>query len=273
VRRALLEIYSLSTDMWMGKQFSDPKRPDPEPLHCPTLTLMSVTTPTTFYDGLSEANLSDGFLNRMTVIHATEMPDRQEAEPIMTAPPSLVQAVKRAEEDARPVGFAGAAYRDPSQRPKMAAVGWADTEAKRRWLEIEDWQISQIEERSGHEGIVGRAAEQTQKYATLRALSRDGKAARVTLDDVEWGYAIVQRSIDCLDKGVAEYMSGSEFEAVMKSILGALRKAKGGSMARSTMLRQRGVSKAEPRMVKGALERLAETGEITFTGQTVKLAA
>ncbi|MGX1786887.1 bifunctional DNA primase/polymerase [Bosea sp. NPDC055332] len=273
VRRALLEVYSLSTDMWMGKQFSDPKRPDPEPLHCPTLTLMSVTTPTTFYDGLTEANLSDGFLNRMTVIHATEMPDRQEAEPIMTAPPSLVAAVKQAEEGARPSGFAGAAYRDPNQRPKMAAVPWATEEAKQRWLWIEDWQIAQIEERSGHEGIVGRAAEQTQKFATLRALSRDGKAARVTLDDVEWGYAIVQRSIDCLDRGIAEFMSGSEFEAVMKSILAALRRAKGGVLARSVLLRQRGVSKVDTRTVNGALDRLVETGEVTRTGQSVKLCA
>ncbi|WP_100960990.1 bifunctional DNA primase/polymerase [Bosea sp. FBZP-16] len=273
VRRALLEVYSLSTDMWMGKQFSDPKRPDPEPLHCPTLTLMSVTTPTTFYDGLSEANLSDGFLNRMTVIHATEMPDRQEAEPIMTAPPSLVAAVKRAEEGARPSGFAGAAYRDPNQRPKMAAVPWASEEAKQRWLWIEDWQIAQIEERSGHEGIVGRAAEQTQKFATLRALSRDGKAARVTLDDVEWGYAIVQRSIDCLDRGIAEFMSGSEFEALTKAILSALKKSKDGTAARSTLLRAKGISKADGRQVTAALDRLVETGQVMRSGQTIRLLA
>lgn len=273
VRRALLELYSLSTDMWMGKQFSDPKRPDPEPLHCPTLTLMSVTTPTTFYDGLTESNLSDGFLNRMTVIHATEMPDRQEAAPIMTAPPSLVAAIKRAEEDARPSGFAGAAYRDPNQKPKMAAIPWADESAKKEWLGIEDWQISQIEERAGHEGIVGRAAEQTQKLATLRALSRDGKAARVTRSDVEWAYAIVQRSIDCLDRGVRDFMSGSEFEAVMKSILAALRRAKGGVLARSVLLRQRGVSKVDTRTVNGALDRLVETGEVTRSGQSVKLVA
>lgn len=273
VRRALLEIYSLSTDMWMGKQFSDPKRPDPEPLHCPTLTLMSVTTPTTFYEGLTEANLSDGFLNRMTVIHATEMPDRQEAEPIMIAPPSLVAAVKRAEEGARPVGFGGAAYRDPNQRPKMAAVPWADDAAKKAWIDIEDWQISQIEERSGHEGIVGRAAEQTQKFAVLRALSRDGKEARVTVADVDWAYAIVQRSIDCLDRGINEFMAGSEFEAMTKAIMAALRKAKGGNLPRSVLLRQRGVSKADSRMVNGALDRLVETGEIVRAQGSIKLAA
>ncbi len=268
VRRALLELYSLSTDMWMGKQFSDPKRLDPEPLQCPTLTLMSVTTPTTFYDGLSEANLSDGFLNRMTVIHATERPDRQEANPVMTAPPSLIQAVKSAEADARPSGFAP---RDPNMRPAMAAVPWDSDDTKRRWYEIEDWQIGQIEERAGHEGVVGRAAEQTQKLATLRALSRDGKAARVTLSDVEWGYAIVQQSIDCLDKGISEYMSGSEFESVMKAIMTALRKAKGGALARSVLLRQRGVSKADTRMVNGALDRLVETGEITRDRATFRI--
>jgi hypothetical protein len=273
VRRALLELYSLSTDMWMGKQFSDPKRPDPTPLHCPTLTLMSVTTPTTFYDGLTEANLSDGFLNRMTVIHATEMPERQRAPAIMVAPRSLIDAVKAAEKDAQPIGFAGAAYRDPNQRPAMAEVRWESEAVERRWLEIEDWQIAQIEERQGHEGVVGRAAEQTQKFATLRALSRDGKAARVTLDDVEWAWSLVSRSLDCLDKGVQDFMSSSEFESLTKAIMAALRRTRDGTLARSTLLRAKGVSKHDDRMVTGALDRLVNTGEITRTQTQVKLAA
>lgn len=273
VRRALLELYSLSTDMWMGKQFSDPKRPDPVPLHCPTLTLMSVTTPTTFYDGLTEANLSDGFLNRMTIFHATEMPERQKAPAIMVAPRSLIDAVKASEKDAQPVGFAGAAYRDPNQRPNMAEVRWESEAVERRWLEIEDWQIAQIEERDGHEGVVGRAAEQTQKFATLRALSRDGKAARVTLDDVEWAWSLVQRSLDCLDKGVQDFMSSSEFESLTKAIMSALRKTREGSMARSTLLRAKGVSKHDDRMVTSAIDRLANTGQVSRTAKTVSLAA
>ncbi|CAN7604729.1 bifunctional DNA primase/polymerase [Bosea sp. LjRoot237] len=270
VRRALLEIYSLSTDLWMGKQFSDPKRLDPEPLHCPTLTLMSVTTPTTFYDGLTESNLSDGFLNRMTVIHATEMPERQEAPAIMVAPASLIAAIKSAEQDCR-AGLGAVA--DASRRPGMAAIPWESDAAKRRWLDIEDWQIGQIEERQGHEGVVGRAAEQSQKLAVLRALSREGKAARVTVDDVEWGWSIVQRSLDCLDRGVNEFMAGSEFEGLCKSVLNALRRAKGGTLARSILLRAKGVSKADGRQVTAALDRLVETGEVLRTGATLKLAA
>lgn len=272
VRRALLELYSLSTDMWMGKQFSDPLRPAPTPLHCPTLTLMAVTTPTTFYDGLSESNLKDGFLNRLTVIHATEMPERREAPAIMNAPPSLIAAVKAAIENAKPVGFAGAAYRDPEQRPKMASIGWASSDAERRWLEIEDWQIGQIEEMCGNEGIVGRVAEQTQKLATLRALSRDGRSASVTVDDVEWGYAVVQRSVDCLEKGIAKHMSRGEFDAVVKSILSALRKADGAGLSMGTLLRQRGVSKSDRQIVEGALIWLVETGEVVKTEGRIRLA-
>jgi hypothetical protein len=271
VRRALLELYSLSTDMWMGKQFSDPKRPDPEPLHCPTLTLMSVTTPTTFYDGLNESNLSDGFLNRMTVIHATEMPERQKAPAIMVAPASLIAAVKAAVTDATPRGFDGAAYRDPSRRPVMGSIPWENEEAEAAWLAIEDWQIAEIEERQGHEGVVGRAAEQAQKLAVLRALSRDGTRAHVTVEDVNWGYAIVQHSIDCLDKGVTDYMAGSEFEGLCKSIKAALRRASDGSLPRSVLLRAKGVSKADGRQVTAALDRLVETGEVLRTGATLKL--
>lgn len=273
VRRALLELYSLSTDMWMGKQFSDPKRPDPVPLHCPTLTLMSVTTPTTFYEGLTEANLSDGFLNRMTVLHATEIPDRQDAPAVMVAPRSLIEAVKRALEDSKASGFQGASYRDPNVRPHLSEVKWESDAVKKRWLEIEDWQIAQIEERQGHEGIVGRAAEQTQKFATLRALSRDGRRAVVTMDDVEWGYSIVQRSLDCLDRGVSEFMAGSEFEGLCKAILAALRRARGGSMALSTLLRAKGVSKHDGRMLDGALARLTLTGEVARKGNTLSINA
>ncbi|CAH1657049.1 conserved hypothetical protein [Hyphomicrobiales bacterium] len=278
VRRALLEVYSLSADMWTGKQYADPKRDDPEPIFCPTLSILGMTTPSTFYDGLADGNLSDGFLNRMTVIHATETPERRKAPPVMITPPSLQAEIKAAANTQFGRGnLAGANHRDSRARPPLHVVEWESPAVEARWLEIEDWQIAEIEERNGVEGIIGRTAEQTIKLATIRALSRDGARARVTLDDVEWGYAVVQRSLDCLDRGVREHMASSEFESLCKAIVAALRKSKDGAMPMGHLLRIKGISRSEDRHVNAAIDRLVRVGDVVRTrarngGQGLKLA-
>jgi len=272
VRRALLELYSLSSDMWMGKQYADPKRADPQPIHSPTLSILGMSTPSTFYEGLTSDNISDGFMNRITVIHATGSPERRRAPAIMVTPPSLVELIKRAEQAARTADMG--AYKDATRRPKLAEIPWENEGVEARWLEIEDWQHEEIEERQAHEGVVGRAAEQTIKFATIRAISRGGLAAKVTLEDVEWGYAIVQRSLDCLDKGVSEYMAGSEFEALCKAIMATLRRQRDGAIAMSTLYRSKGISKSDDRAITGAIDRLVRIGDVVKTprGQGLRLA-
>lgn len=276
VRRALLELYTLSSDMWMGKQYADPKRADPQPINNPTLSILGMSTPTTFYEGLTSENISDGFMNRITVIHATGTPPRRKAPAMMVTPPSLVAQIKKAEAESRAKDTG--AYTDSTRRPKLHEVPYENEAVEQRWIEIEDWQHAEVEERDGHEGIVGRAAEQTIKFATLRALSRGGFRERVTMDDVEWGYAIVQRSLDCLDAGVREFMSGSDFEALTKAIMAGLRRTRDGALAWSVLLRTKGVSKFDDRTVSAAVERLVATGEIVRTGrpgqgQGIRLAA
>lgn len=279
VRRALLELYSLSADTWHGKQYADPKRAAPSPVHCPTLSILGMTTPGTFYEGLTVESLSDGFMNRMTVIHATVVPERRRAPPLMITTPSLVAAIKKADEEAMPPAFGRAKYRDHSQRPDLMAIPWESDAVEERWLKIEDWQIEEIEERQGHEGIVGRAAEQTIKLATIRALARSGPRAKVTMADVEWGYSIVQRSLDCIDKGVREFMASSEFEGLCKAILSALRKAANNTMPMSALLRVKGISKSEDRLVTSAIDRLVNIGDVVRmngrngTGKSVRLAS
>lgn len=261
IRKVLLEVFSKSTSVWTGKEHADQTTDSSaNPIHCPTVSLLGMSTPTEFYKGLTEATLSDGFLARMIVIEARDRPDRKRTAPLLVTPPSLIQAVKRAQESLPSKGDI-AAFRAADQRPVFVAIPWADEEAELRWVAIEDWQIDQIEENGAHEGMIGRTAEHTIKLATVRALSRDPANPAVTLDDVEWGYAVMQRSIDSLEQGVAEYMSGSDFEALCKAIMSALRKAD-GQLPHSHLVKRRGVSKANERDVKAALDRLVVAGEI-----------
>lgn len=262
IRKVLLEIFSKSTSVWSGKEHADPQRDSSaEPIHAPTVSLFGMSTPTTFYRGLTEETLSDGFVARMVVIEAKQRPARQDAPPLMVTPVTLSSALKDAREALPVPDTAKKNWRNSFMRPHLYTVPWADEQAESKWLAIEDWQYEQIEDHGAHDGLIGRTAEHVIKIATVRALSNNPSGPRVTVDDVEWAYAIVQRSIDTLDAGAREHMAGSQFEELCKAIMRALRHA-GGALPQSKLVTRTGVSKADDRMVKAALDRLVIAGEI-----------
>lgn len=262
IRKVLLEIFSKSTSVWSGKEHADPTRDSSaEPIHAPTVSILGMSTPDTFYKGLTEETMSDGFIARLIVIAAKDRPERQDAPPLMVTPRSLIEHVKKAQAALPVEGNLKANWRNPMMRPHLYTVPWESEDVERRWQAIEDWQYEQIEEHGAHDGLIGRAAEHVIKLATVRALSRDASHPSVSLDDIEWGYAVAQRSIDCLESGAREHMAGSQFEELCKAVMRAVKKA-GGEIAQSKLVRSAGVSKADDRMVKAALDRLVVSGEI-----------
>lgn len=262
IRKVLLEVFSKSSSMWSGKEHADPTKDNSsDPIHCPTISLLGLSTPTTFYKGLSEESLSDGFVARLVVIEAKKRPERQAAPALMTTPPSLVAAVKESLGGIPIEGNLKGNWRTPTMRPVLYTVPWDGADAEHRWQAIEDWQYGQIEDHGAHDGLIGRTAEHVIKLATIRALSRNSTDPKVTVEDVDWGYAFVQRSIDCIETGAREYMAGSQFEELCLAIKRALAKS-GGEMPQSVLVRAKGVSKADDKMVKAALERLEVAGEI-----------
>ncbi|THK38125.1 DUF3987 domain-containing protein [Ensifer sp. MPMI2T] len=265
IRKVLLEIFSKSTSMWSGKEHADPEKDSSaEPVFMPTVSLMGMSTPTTFYKGITEESLTDGFVARLVVTEPTMRPDRHSAPPVLVTPVSLINAVKRCRDDfPKPGGdLAQAMWRQATSRPTLHTVPWETDEAEKRWTDIEDWQIAEIEDNGASEGIVGRTAEHVIKLATIRAISRNPSAPSVSVEDVEWGHAITQASLTSINRGVEEYMAGSQFEELCKAILSALRASKDKSLPQSQLVRKRGVSKADDRMVEQAIKRLVLAGEI-----------
>jgi hypothetical protein len=122
-----------------------------------------------------------------------------------------------------------------------------------------------MDDRPDYEGIVGRSAEQTQKLASLRAISRNPARPVVEVEDVEYGWSIVQRSIDMIDDGVRKHMSSSDHEKLHKLILDHIEKAGEDGMPKSVLLRKSGVSSARPQEVDAAIKYLTETEQVTST--------
>jgi len=265
VRKALLELYTKSRGdgIWMGKETADPNRPV-DPIHAPTMSVLGFSTPTSFYEGISASSLSDGFLARLLVVSAHERGQKQKTPPTFITPPSLVAFVKSLPDKfpALTGNLSKATWRDPLKRPAIYAVPWDDSEAERVFDEVEDWQVSSTDEDPGKHGIVGRAAEQTQKLATLRAISRDPAAPRVTAEDIQWGYALVQRSLDNLDMGIARHMAGSQFESLWKAVLAAVVAAGNAGIPLSKLIVRKGVSSATPHEQEAALKYLQQSRQI-----------
>jgi len=265
IRKVLLEIFSKSTSMWSGKEHADPEKDSSaEPVFMPTVSLMGMSTPTTFYKGITEESLTDGFVARLVVTEPSIRPDRHSAPPVLVTPVSLITAIKKCRDYfPKPGGDIGqASWRVATQRPPLLTVPWEGPEAEKRWTDIEDWQIAEIEDNGASDGIVGRTAEHVIKLATIRAISRNASEPVVTVEDVDWGHAIVQASLASINRGVEEYMAGSQFEELCKAILAALRASKDKTLPQSQLVRKRGVSKADDRMVEQAIKRLVLAGEI-----------
>lgn len=263
IRKALLELHGKSRPdgRWSGKQKADAEHDKAsDPVYSPHLSILGASTGQGFFEALTEANLADGFINRLIVVEGGK-PGARNLDPARLAlPPLLADELKAAFEAAGAGNLAGATSRLASTRPTMQTVPWADEAAMLAWLRITDWEDDARD--AGREGITGRAAANTQVVATIRALSRDAKMPAVSAEDIAWAWSFVLASIETVERGARENMAGSEFESLVKAIEAAVTKAGANGLPRSVLLRQRGVGKHLPQMVDAALKRLEETDVI-----------
>lgn len=266
IRKFLLAIYDQADSFFHGRQYaSSETKGDDSPIKGPALTVLGMTTPSTLYAGLSEDSLGDGFLSRFVFIEG-QGPD-------VITPPSLnreaklPKSLKQELEDAfnsfpaseNPLGINKFSVPFEGGEGGAGYAIWADIF---RWQNAKAWS-----DREHH--VNGRAAENTIRLATLRAISRDPRDPAVTADDVRWGWAIVYRSIQIVTEGVDRHMSGSSTEALRKAIIRALEKAPDGQLPWSYLLQREGVSSSRKDDVAEAIQWLIETDKVVdLTGKS-----
>lgn len=262
--KALLEVYPRSSpgSEWTGKQRADERDNASDPIYSPTLSLLAVSTPEGFFEGMSQQTLDDGFLNRLTVIRAGKAGDRQRDPARLTPPPELIDALRSAyEASSAPGNLSGATSRLANAAPPMRFARWADDVAIAAIEKVEAWEDDATD--AGRRGVAGRAAEQTQKIATIRALSRNPADPAVTSNDIDWAFAMVRTSIETIEDGARSMMAGSDFESLCNLIEAIVTDAGAAGLAWSTMLKKRGIAKYEDRHIEAAVKRLEHTDVVT----------
>jgi hypothetical protein len=251
--------------MFDGRVYASAEtKKDESPIDGPALTVLGMTTVETLYAGLSEASVSDGFLNRFLFVTAKQ-PEGIIRPPKLdhdAAPPTgLIKAAKEAV-----TNFPRAAGGIPGHEKKHVVPfeGGEEGEAYRRWGEVFVWQ------QTAGTDITGRAAKNTVRLATIRAISRSVAEPSVNLDDVEWGWAIVHSSIELIQDGIRRHMSASPAEALRKAIVEALACSGDHTLAHSHLMKRRGVRGVDIRELEGAIRWLIESCEITDVARRTK---
>lgn len=259
VRRALQTLWGSSTAPWRGKANADPRQ-QREPIEQPTLSILGASTPQEFYDGLTGSSLNNGFVNRLLVIEPATRTKRRSATYPRKPAAELLDRLKAAVE-ALPGGNLSHMHVAELART-LHVVPWADQDAETRWRALVDWQDNIIEFRPEAEVSAGRVAENAIRLATIRAVSRSAREPAVSVEDVDWGFAIAHASVRVIDHGVVTRMSESPVEALRKAVTSALRKAPNQTLPYSQILQRAGVRGADTRQVAEALRWLVDVGEV-----------
>ncbi len=168
---------------------------------------------------------------------------------IFTSPANITPP--RLQRDTAPpetlVGALQAAVKNFPKPANMLGVGkivieFEDGEggdAYRRSGEVFTWQHHEAWNETERD-INGRAAENTIRLATIRAISRNPTSPLIAVEDVECGWAIVQASIELVTSGAEKRMHASPAEALRKAIVSALREAKDYTLPLSKLMRSKG---------------------------------
>ncbi|MGN6307296.1 MAG: DUF3987 domain-containing protein [Mesorhizobium sp.] len=259
IRKFLLSIYDQADSFFHGRQYaSDETKKDDSPLKGPALTVLGMTTPSTLYAGLSDDSLSDGFLSRFVFMEGRG--------PEIISPPRLDRDAKlpkglKADLERALKSFPAASNPLGINKVTIPFDGHEEGEAYTLWADIFRWQNDPAwSDREHH--VNGRAAENTIRLATIRAVSRNPASPAINAEDVAWGWAIVHRSIAIVTEGVDRHMAGSTVEALRKAIVRALEVAKDRTLPWSFLLQREVVSTFKQDDVSDALAWLIETGKV-----------
>lgn len=259
IRKFLLAVYDQSDSVFDGRVYaSSETKKDDSPIFGPALTVLGMTTPETLYRGISPESVSDGFLNRFVFVEAGE-PDSEIRPPDLNAnntpPAALVAKVQRAISV-----FPGKAAGPNVPKYSVPFEGGQGSEAHKAWEAVFMWQHHRAWTQTERD-INGRVAENTIRLATVRAISRKPAVPAITVEDVQWAWAIVHRSVGIIDHGVKN-MTGSDPEALRKAIVEALRAARNGELYRSRLMKRSGVKQASMNEYIAAVSWLYASGEV-----------
>jgi phage/plasmid primase-like uncharacterized protein len=230
----------------------------------PSLTIVGMTTPSTFYDNITKEQIKDGFLGRF-IVHSSDAERRVSSDPdFMPVPESIINWVKRVVERYEKHGgnlmpFLGV---DSQSDPDAISINFSYA-AIDLLRQFEHRQIKVMDdlESEGIESLCGRAKEFAMRISLIVALAINPEAEWITYDHVCWACAYIDyHMLVQVVENVRRHMTHSEYDREKKEILTALRKCGARGATMREMKRKSPFSKHTGRSLGAILADLQEAG-------------
>jgi len=233
---------TMATPEWAGRVG--------EPIFSPALSIYGVSTHEEFFANLDGADVFNGFLNRFLIFstHARV----EEREPLLdktAVPDAIVDGLVAIVASLPPLSRA-TSHNSASDGPSIV-VPWDDKYAHQAYMAFGQ----ECERREQDAVFFTRSAEMAQRMATIRAIGRDGAAAKVTLDDMDWGIALARWSAEQTVEMASDYMTESEHDQHMTSVRTIIRQA--GEISRSDLVK-RVHRQMDSRRLEGVIKMLVD---------------
>ena len=252
VQEVLLELWNATSILWKHKALAD--RRNNREINQPCASFFGLTVADSFWSGLEQQHMTDGFAARILVIDAgKQKPKRNDDKEELPPPQSLIETAMFWK-NFQPGGG------DLSGVNPMPQVIPETDRAKAIFRDLLDQQDAHTQEPAA--SVWSRAIEKAKRLAMIYACSADREAPVIDTAAASWGCrfaAYTTRSF--LSSAAQEITPDDIFHAAKKRVQDAIRKqtAIGHAATRSYILRTAGV---RAQMRDEVIAHLLECGDI-----------
>lgn len=239
---------------------------DRKVIHNPALTMLGMTTPKGFYDGLTEAAIEGGFLNRLLVVES-EIGPQPRGDALMDAPPAaVVEWCKRVAQASGATGNLAGVDLGPEIRiePRVVPIN-SEAEQLFRAYDLQCIDAMNRLEREGLAEMEGRSVEKAMRIALIAAVSINLASPVVDAVAAQWAIDYVRAYTAQTTSAIRRNMHGSLFGQWRATTLEVIVKAGArGATERELSKASRTFAGLDPRTRKAVFDALVAEGEIAF---------
>lgn len=222
-------------------------------IHNPALTIVAMTTPSTFFNAIDIASVNDGFLNRFIIsISDAQRAPRQHKDAV-PVPERILDWIANIE------GRRGGMAESSQEKPQKIVLQFTDEamemQEEFQWFCID--MANKLETMNMSE-ISGRSNEMAMRMSLVCALARDPFAEEITGDDMQWSIEYVKANLERLVDAIKMKVSSSGFEKDKLEVLQAIRDAGEKGVLWSYMQKRTPFSKHKQKDLREILNSLID---------------
>ena len=239
----MTELYTAAGGIFLGAEYANRDgKNERRDINQPCLCVYGTSAPVHFWGALQSANVVDGSLARLIIIHCRDdYPEENEAAGIRVVPPPLLDALRQIASGGgrAPAGNLCGLTADPTTAVDPMTVAM-DTPARDAFRGLSQSITRQLRDARGtpFTPILARIAENSAKVALIRAVARDPVTPLIRADDAEWAIGFVQGCADWTMHEVERRVADNDIERNHKRLLEIIRSAGPAGITKNDLIRR-----------------------------------